>query len=67
MFLRYYEEHPERIPNVIVYDRSFGEDPVYALYYSYSLQYPQFLQWLAQNYRDGQITETEHLIVVRKE
>lgn len=66
MFLRYYEEHPERIPNVIVYDKSFGEDPVYALYYSYSLQYPQFLQWLEQNYSDGQKTETEHMIVVRK-
>lgn len=67
MFLRYYEEHPERLPDVIVYDKSFGEDPVYALYYSYSLQYPQFLQWLEQNYRDGQITETDHMIVVRKE
>ena len=67
MFLRYYEEHPERLPDVIVYDKSFGEDPVYALYYSYSLQYPQFLQWLEQNYRDGQVTETDHMIVVRKE
>lgn len=67
MFLRYYEEHPERLPDVVVYDKSFGEDPVYALYYSYSLQYPQFLQWLEQNYRDGQVTETDHMIVVRKE
>lgn len=67
MFLRYYEEHPERIPNVVVYDKSFGEDPVYALYYSYSLQYPRFLQWLEQSYRGGQVTETDHMIVVRRE
>lgn len=67
MFLRYYEEHPERIPDVVVYDKYFGVDSVSVLYYSYSLQYPEFLKWLEQNYCDGQITETEHIIVVRKE
>lgn len=67
MFLRYYEEHPERIPNVIVYDKSFAENPVYALYYGYSLQYPEFLQWLEENYCDGQKTETAHMVIVRKE
>ncbi|MCM1119423.1 MAG: hypothetical protein NC543_08690 [bacterium] len=67
MFLRYYEEHPERIPNVVVYDKSFAENPVYALYYGYSLQYPEFLDWLEENYCDGQKTETAHMIVVRKE
>ena len=67
MFLRYYEEHPERIPNVVVYDKYFGVDSVSVLYYSYSLQYPEFLNWLENNYRDGQVTETEHMIVVRKE
>lgn len=67
MFLRYYEEHPERIPNVVVYDKSFAENPVYALYYGYSLQYPEFLDWLEENYCDGQITETAHMIIVRKE
>lgn len=67
MFLRYYEEHPERIPNVIVYDKSFGENPVYSLYYGYSLQNPEFFQWLEENYRDGQKTETAHMIIVRKE
>lgn len=67
MFLRYYEEHPDRIPNVILYDKSFGENPVYSLNYGYSLQNPEFFQWLEENYRDGQKTETAHMIIVRKE
>lgn len=67
MFLRYYEEHPERIPNVIVYDRTFGENPVYSLYYGYSLQNPEFFQWIEANYRDAQVIETDHMTILRRE
>ncbi len=66
MFLRYYEEYPERIPNVIVYDKTFGENPVYSLYYGYSLQNPQFFQWIEENYGGAQKIETEHLIILRQ-
>lgn len=67
MFLRYYEEHPERIPNVIVYDKTFGENPVYSLYYGYSLQNPEFFHWIEENYRDARKTETDHMIILKRE
>ena len=67
MFLRYYEEHPDRVPNVIVYDKTFGENPVYSLYYGFSLQNPEFFHWIEENYRDARQTETEHLVILRKQ
>lgn len=67
MFLRYYEEHPDRVPNVIVYDKTFGENPVYSLYYGYSLQNPEFFQWIEENYRDARKTETGHMIILKKD
>lgn len=66
MFLRYYEEHPDRVPNVIVYDKSFGENPVYGMSYIFSLQNPEFFQWIEENYRGAQKTETEHMIILRR-
>lgn len=66
MFLRYYEEHPDRIPNVIVYDKTFGENPVYSLYYDFSLQNPAFFQWIEENYRDAQKKETDYMIILRQ-
>ncbi|MDE6517311.1 MAG: hypothetical protein K2L18_05630, partial [Acetatifactor sp.] len=66
MFLRYYEEHPDRIPNVIVYDKTFGENPVYSLYYDFSLQNPVFFQWIEENYVGAQKTETDYMILLRR-
>lgn len=67
MFLRYYEEHPDRVPNVIVYDKSFGENPVYGMSYIFSLQDLEFFRWIEENYRSAQTVETEHLIILRRE
>lgn len=66
MFLRYYEEHPDRIPNVIVYDKTFGENPVYSLYYDFSLQNPVLFQWIEENYGGAQKTETDYMILLRR-
>lgn len=66
VFLNYYEEHPERIPNVIVYDKTYGENPVYALSYAFSLQDPVLFQWVEKNYATGQRIETDHLIIIKK-
>lgn len=66
MFLRYYEEHPDRIPNVIVYDKTFGENPVYSLYYDFSLQNPVFFQWIEENYHDAQKIETDYMVILRQ-
>ena len=67
MFLYYYEEHPDRIPNVIVYDKTFGENPAYALSYTFSLQNPVLFQWIEENYGNAQRIETDHMILLRKE
>lgn len=67
MFLYYYEEHPDRIPDVIVYDKTFGVNPAYGLSYVLSLQEPVLFQWIEQNYGSAQIIETAHLIILRRE
>lgn len=67
MFLRYYEEHPDRVPDVIVYDKSFGENPVYGMSYVFSLQNPEFFQWIENHYSDGQKIETDHMIILKKD
>lgn len=67
MFLYYYEEHPDRIPNVIIYDKTFGENPAYALSYAFSLQNPVLFQWIEENYGNAQKIETEYMILLRKE
>lgn len=66
MFLYYYEEHPDRAPNVIVYDKTFGENPAYSLSYLLSLQNPVFFQWMEENYGDGERIETEHMIILKR-
>lgn len=67
MFLYYYAEHPDRIPNVIVYDKTFGEDPVYAISYAFSEQSSALYKWITENYAGAEKTETAHLIILRKE
>ncbi len=66
MFLHYYEEHPEKVPDVVVYDKTFGENPAYALSWGFSVQNPVFFQWIEENYREAQKVETEHLIILKK-
>lgn len=66
MYLYYYVEHPKRLPNVIVYDKTFEENPAYAMSFSLSLQSQIFFDWIRRNYGDCQIIETEHLIILRK-
>ena len=66
MYLHYYEEHPERMPDVVVFDKTFQENPVYAISFSLSLQSRVFFDWIRENYGDSRIIETEHLIILRK-
>lgn len=62
MYLYYYEEHPERLPNVIVIDKTFGTNPVY--YYSPSNEI--VLDWIEENYREADVQETEFLKILRR-
>lgn len=66
MYLYYYEEHPERIPDVVVYDKSYAEHPAYALSFSASLQSRVLFDWIEENFSDWQVTETDHMIILSK-
>lgn len=35
--------------------------------HGFSLQNPEFFHWIEENYRDAQQTETEHLVILRKQ
>lgn len=61
MFLYYFEEHPERLPNVIIIDKTFGVNPVY--YYSPSNEI--LFRWIEENYADAELTETDYLKILR--
>ncbi len=61
MFIRYYEEHPEKMPTVIVEDKELGVNPVY---YN-SPQNHIFFEWMAdKGYREAE--ESEHLKIYRR-
>lgn len=66
MFLYYYEEHPDRIPDVVVFDKTFGENPAYSLTYALSVQSGELFRWVEENYGDEQVIETEHLMILKK-
>lgn len=61
MFLYYYEEYPDRLPNVVVIDKTFGVNPVY--YYSSNNEI--IFQWIEENYADAEVTETDYLKILR--
>lgn len=62
MFLQYYEDHPERIPNVVMIDKTFGTTEAY----HYNQENQIMLDWIEENFTDAQVTETEYLIILRK-
>lgn len=66
MYLYYYEEHPERLPDIVVFDKTFGENPAYALSYGFSLESRVFFEWVEENYGNGKVIETDHMIILRK-
>lgn len=66
MILHYYKEHPDRIPEVIIYDKTFGENQAYALSYRLSLQNPVLFQWIEENYATAEKIETEYMILLIK-
>lgn len=63
MYLHYFEEHPKRLPNVIVIDKTFGINPVYY----YSPNNDIIFKWIEENYEDCEITETEFLKILRRQ
>lgn len=63
MYLYYYEEHPERKPNVIVLDKTYSGESIYP--YSYENQ--TLLDWLAEEYADAERIETDYMTILRIE
>lgn len=66
MYLYYYEEHPDRLPDIVVFDKTFGENPAYALSYGFSLENHVFFDWVEEHYGNGKVIETDHMIILRK-
>lgn len=62
IFLRYYELHPDRIPNVVIIDKTFESNP----YYNYSYKNAVVLEWIEENFQDAERVETEYFIILRK-
>lgn len=63
MFLYYYEEHPERLPNLVVIDKTFGTNPAYG-YFSDS---GMILGWIEENFNTTVVRETEYLKILSLE
>ncbi len=60
-FLEYYEEYPEKLPTVIVVDKTFETTPEY----NYSPENAVILNWIAENYADAEVIETDYMIIYR--
>lgn len=50
MYLDYYREHPERIPQIVVFDASYEANPMY----NYSSQNEIFKNWVRENYQKNE-------------
>ena len=61
MYLTYYEELSEKMPNVVIIDKSFGTDP----YYYYSEQNHIVLEWIEKEFENATVVETDRLILLR--
>lgn len=62
MFLKYYEEYPERKPDVVIIDKGFATNPVY----NYSEQNRIMLDWIEEEFSGYKRIETEYLTIIEK-
>lgn len=60
MFIKYYEEHPERKPNVVIIDKGFETNPVY----NYSEQNQIMKDWIDEEFFGAKITETTYFTIL---
>lgn len=63
VFLQYYDEHPERMPNVVIIDKLFQQNP----YYRYSEENIALEEWIAEKFTDADVTESDCFIILRKD
>lgn len=62
MFLKYYEEHPERMPDIVIIDKGFELNPVY----NYSEQNNIIKDWIEDEFSNAKVTEGTYLIILEK-
>ncbi|MCD7806391.1 MAG: hypothetical protein LUH19_03510 [Lachnospiraceae bacterium] len=60
-FLSYYEEDSDRLPTVIVVDRTFETVPEY----NYQEENGAVFDWIEEHYADAEVIETDHMIIYR--
>ena len=60
MFFRYYEEHPGKLPSIVVIDKTFGTNSAYSLFSDTEM----IMEWLAENYPDARVQETSYMIIM---
>ncbi len=63
MFLKYFRLHPEKLPDLIVIDKTFFTNDSYGNYFGAD----EVLNWIAENYGDRKITETDYMTIVSEE
>ena len=66
MYVYYYEEHPDRIPDVIVFDKTFAQDPAYGLSWGMTMESQALFDWIRERYGDVPAVETDHMIILRR-
>lgn len=62
MFLKYYEEYPEREPDVVIIDKGFATNPVY----NYSEQNQIMLDWIEKEFAGYKREETEYFVIIKR-
>ncbi len=62
-YLQYFEKYPDKIPNVVLIDKSFDANPEYY----YSVQNQIVLDWIMEEFENATVVlETDRLILMRK-
>lgn len=60
IFLRYYEEHQDKQPDVVVIDKTFATNPVYGLFSDTEI----VMDWLLETYREVRKVETDYMTIL---
>ncbi len=60
MFLQYYEEHPDKLPTVVVIDKTFETNPVYGLFSDATI----VKEWMNDNYPEVKVQETTYMTIL---
>ena len=62
-FLTYYELYPDKIPDVILIDKTYATNEAYGNYFGWE----PVKKWVKENYVFAERMETEYMIILRKE